>query len=324
MNSAKYVDEQIKQLKSSGIPLTDAAWEAALLCVGWPYIFGDRGQYCTPDKRKSVYAGHPDQKTLITKCQVLRESNRKSSCTGCQWLPDGERVRSFDCRGFTYWILLQIYDWKLEGAGATSQWNTESNWKAKGTIDTIPEDTLVCLFKQDSKNKKVMSHTGLGYRGETCECSNGVQHFTTRNKKWTHWALPACVEGEVPPQPEPGPEKKPTIRKGDKGPYVKECQQDLIKLGYSVGPSGADGIFGTNTEKAVKAFQTDSELKADGIVGPKTWAALDAAVWPDPQPEPGPEPEPWQKTYTVTIRGLTKEQAEELKAEYPDAVIMKE
>ena len=43
MNSAKYVDEQIKILKTKGIPLQDAAWEAAKLCIGFPYIFGTGG-----------------------------------------------------------------------------------------------------------------------------------------------------------------------------------------------------------------------------------------------------------------------------------------
>ena len=313
MNTAKYVDTQIPLLKSSGIPLSDAAWEAGMLCVGWPYIFGDRGEYCTPEKRKAVYNKHGGE-SLIKKCQVLNGS--RTDCGGCKWYPNGCRVRSFDCRGFTYWILLQIYGWKLMGAGATSQWNTERNWKAKGTIDTIPEDTLVCLFYPDKDNPKVMAHTGFGYKGQTLECSNGVQHFTTRNKKWTHWGIPACVEGDVPPTP-PTPTTKPTIKRGSTGPYVTECQEDLIKLGYDVGPTGADGKFGKNTEAAVKAFQKDQGLTVDGIVGPATWAALDAAVGPEPEPEPA-------ATYTVTIPGVTEEQAVELCREWDGATMKKE
>ena len=34
MNSAEYVDQQIKIMKSGGIPLSSAAWQAALLCIG--------------------------------------------------------------------------------------------------------------------------------------------------------------------------------------------------------------------------------------------------------------------------------------------------
>jgi peptidoglycan hydrolase-like protein with peptidoglycan-binding domain len=39
-----------------------------------------------------------------------------------------------------------------------------------------------------------------------------------------------------------------------------------------------DGLFGRETLFAVKRFQTAARLTVDGIVGPKTWAALDAAV----------------------------------------------
>ncbi|HBA47131.1 MAG TPA: hypothetical protein DCZ91_04905 [Lachnospiraceae bacterium] len=39
-------------------------------------------------------------------------------------------------------------------------------------------------------------------------------------------------------------------------------------------PGAADGIFGSKTLAAVKAFQKDRSLVADGIVGAKTWAAL--------------------------------------------------
>ena len=51
---------------------------------------------------------------------------------------------------------------------------------------------------------------------------------------------------------------------------TKEMQQMLIKLGYSCGAAGADGILGTNTKKAIKAFQKDNQLIVDGIYGPKT------------------------------------------------------
>lgn len=279
MKSAEYVDQQIQQMKSEGMTPRDAAWKTALLCVGWPYVYAGRGEKCTPANRRARYsASHP---TIKTKCKNF---DGKGTCDGCKWYPKKERVLFFDCRGFTYWILLKVYGWKLNGAGATSQWNNKANWKAKGTISSCPDDKLVCLFVQDKSNKSKMSHTGLGYKGETCECSSGVQHFTKRNKKWTHWAIPACEDGDVPqPEPEPTPtptpeKKKPTIRRGSSGKYVKECQNDLISLGYDVGKTGADGKFGKNTEKAVKEFQKAKKLAVDGIVGAKTWAALDKAI----------------------------------------------
>ena len=301
MNTANYVAQQINKLKASGIPLEDAAWQAALLCTGWPYIFGDRGEYCTPDRRRSVYNAHPDQTGLVSQCQVLKGTT--TACNGCKWYPSGLRVRSFDCRGFTYWILLQIYDWKLMGAGATSQWNNDDNWTAKGTIEECPEDTLVCLFvRKDGK----MQHTGFGYKGETVECSNGVQYFKTRNKKWTHWGMPKCI-GKEPPAPDP--DKKPTLRRGDEGSYVTLAQTELMQKGYDLGKYGADGKFGAQTEKAVKQFQKDHGLTADGVIGPATWDALQNAS---------------PALYTVSIPHLTKSAADKLAGEYAGASVIEE
>jgi murein L,D-transpeptidase YcbB/YkuD len=42
-----------------------------------------------------------------------------------------------------------------------------------------------------------------------------------------------------------------------------------------------DGVFGANTETAVRDFQEGAGLVVDGIVGPATWAAL-----PDGSPMP--------------------------------------
>jgi peptidoglycan hydrolase-like protein with peptidoglycan-binding domain len=66
----------------------------------------------------------------------------------------------------------------------------------------------------------------------------------------------------------------PTVKYGSSGTYVKKLQQTLIAKGYSCGSSGADGKFGIGTKTAVKKFQTSKGLQADGICGPKTWAAL--------------------------------------------------
>lgn len=60
------------------------------------------------------------------------------------------------------------------------------------------------------------------------------------------------------------------LSKGDKGAEVKKLQQNLIKLGYKTGKSGADGEFGEGTDKAVRAFQKDNNLIADGRVGKMT------------------------------------------------------
>ena len=321
MKTAKQVDQLVADLKGSGIPLSDAAWQTALACIGWPYIFGDRGQYCTPAHRRAAYnskgAEHP---TIKTKCKNFDGSG---SCSGCTFYPGGQ-TRANDCRGFTYWVLLMVYSWKLMGAGATSQWNTASNWKAKGEIGSMPKNTLCCLFVQKGKT---MEHTGFGLNNETIECSNGVQYSKTRNKKWTHWAVPAVVaigeatgkQGGESADPGDGfptnPGWRSTIRKGSKGVEVAVCQTMLQQLGYDLGACGVDGDYGSMTRLAVISFQRDHGLVADGVCGPMTWDALDKAI------VQGNE-KPSEKNYSVVIGGLDYTQASAIANNYPGAKIV--
>ena len=61
----------------------------------------------------------------------------------------------------------------------------------------------------------------------------------------------------------------PTLSKyGSRGEEVRRIQSKLKELGYY--SSSVDGIFGSKTQSAVKAFQRNCGLKADGIAGPKT------------------------------------------------------
>lgn len=68
-----------------------------------------------------------------------------------------------------------------------------------------------------------------------------------------------------------------TLRQKDRGEDVKHMQEMLITCGYSCGPAGADGIFGTETFVALCAFQKASGIAVDGIYGPKSAKALETA-----------------------------------------------
>ena len=63
----------------------------------------------------------------------------------------------------------------------------------------------------------------------------------------------------------------PLVRRGDSIFPVRSLQQLLRARNH---PVVVDGIFGPNTEAAVKAFQAGNGLSADGIVGPLTWPKL--------------------------------------------------
>src|SRR4051812_22956098 len=66
----------------------------------------------------------------------------------------------------------------------------------------------------------------------------------------------------------------PTIRRGSTGNPVRRAQKRLTLGGYDT--NGVDGIFGADTEAAVRRFQGDRALTVDGVVGPRTWAEIDA------------------------------------------------
>jgi peptidoglycan hydrolase-like protein with peptidoglycan-binding domain len=73
---------------------------------------------------------------------------------------------------------------------------------------------------------------------------------------------------------------EPVLHKGSTDPAVRDLQQALKALGHDPGP--VDGVFGIATESAVKAFQQEREIPADGIVGKVTWINIDEADQSEP------------------------------------------
>lgn len=113
-------------------------------------------------------------------------------------------------------------------------------------------------------------------------------------KTYTSRALAnIALLGEAKPvEPVKKPVAKPAPkvfwRNGDSGEFVKDIQRKLTNLGYrSVGR--IDGFFGDATEDAVKLLQARYGIIADGVVGPATIKALNAAKrgdYRDPPPLP--------------------------------------
>jgi len=75
-----------------------------------------------------------------------------------------------------------------------------------------------------------------------------------------------------------------TLKKGNTGEIVVTLQNLLVEKGYIEGDY-VDGDFGPGTNSAVKQFQTENNLTADGIVGPATWQVLCSTVAMSPSDE---------------------------------------
>lgn len=63
-----------------------------------------------------------------------------------------------------------------------------------------------------------------------------------------------------------------TLRRGMENQTVRRLQERLTASGFDVGP--ADGKFGPRTQAAVRDFQRAQGLRADGVVGRRTFSAL--------------------------------------------------
>ena len=90
------------------------------------------------------------------------------------------------------------------------------------------------------------------------------------------------------------------LRVGSRGDEVKTLQTQLNQLGYDAGK--ADGIFGTRTDNAVRAFQKAAGVTVDGIVGEKTRKAIEAALTP-----PAVDYKALSEAQAVQISNLTAE-----------------
>lgn len=92
-------------------------------------------------------------------------------------------------------------------------------------------------------------------------------------KTWAVFGIgkPAAPKPLPAPTPFPG-----TVKRGSTGIIVKDVQDRLVERGLlsSAARATGYGIFGPQTDNAVRAFQGQAGLQVDGIVGPKTWAGL--------------------------------------------------
>lgn len=296
------------------------AAQLALELVGGPYVFATTGQTCTVSLRENRMTAKPAYADKIKRyCPALHSG---SDCSACRY--NGRRA--FDCRGLTFWVCKQA-GLKISSVGATTQWTTDS-WQERGTIDNLPRDQPVILFKQDDDNPAVMAHTGFGLGdGRAIDArghASGVVIGSVSSYPWTHWAIPYGGDDpagnyDAEDDGEGQGTTRPLLRKGAKGEDVRYLQAVLIASGYALPRYGADGSYGAETIAAVQKYQRDHGIDPDGIVGPLTWAMIERELTGEQE-----TPENEDQLYTVTIPHLAQEQAQALAAGYEGAEICAE
>lgn len=110
-------------------------------------------------------------------------------------------------------------------------------------------------------------------------------NVSNRVGRWRR-QLPASIVGRGRPvytSPAPAPTPRPPavswpiLRHGSTGPFVADLQRKLNLVGGT--NLATDGVFGPFTLDAVRRFQRFMRLNVDGVVGARTWAALNFAAW---------------------------------------------
>ena len=232
-----------------------------------------------------------------------------------QWGAAREGV--VDCSGaFTYAFR------KLGGYmyhGSNTMWRKYTTEKGKlGDLELVP-GMAVFRWRKSGKEPAVYKSDGLGdfYHvglyiggGEVIEAKS-VQSGVVKSSV-SGWPFAAKLIGVdyTGQQPETPPSQPlPVLKKGSIGYWVTEAQLRLIAQGFLLPLYGADGIFGTETQNAVIAFQKAKGITSDGMIGDATWEALNGDLPAD------------DSRYTVFIPGLTMDAAKELLQTYPQANI---
>ncbi|SRR6266545_6796330 len=133
----------------------------------------------------------------------------------------------------------------------------------------LPDNRLVCI------------EGNTGGRGLDGERNGGMVTRKTRDRRRVvNFVRPRFAANGSLDTPAAPAYPGTVIRLGAKGRIVTQIQGRLNTIGKgrhsALGgkPLPVDGEFGPTTEKVVKMFQQHRQLKADGEVGPKTWAKL--------------------------------------------------
>ena len=165
-----------------------------------------------------------------------------------------------------------------------------------GRLGGVQRQALVQNVAQNYGNKqvqRVLASVKSGPGNTAIQRTIGDGHDLTSPRFAGNRKLEACFDDEERLSP------------GASGPTVVTIQQALIDLGFDLGSSGADGIYGNKTAAAVRQFKADNNLGSTqfGDVGPGTMTKLNELFPPTPvpiKPDPPNKDDPPKKDQPQT------------------------
>ncbi len=160
--------------------------------------------------------------------------------------------------GRGYWQGVSTGNSSFIGIEAENQGNGNDPWPVV-QMDAYSRGVAAILKRIGADSVMVAGHKEYAHpRGRKIDPSFDMVPFRQ--------SVECIMQGRDPVSVTVVNPQRSMLRKGDMGDSVRVLQKALAIT--------ADGDFGPATEKAVKKFQASKGLGADGLVGPKTWAAL--------------------------------------------------
>ena len=233
----------------------------------WVYWYGTYGKRCTESLYNSKKKQYPSHYTASRTSGYMKDIAEHRWCA--------------DCVG-----MIKSFFWKDGAITADPKYATNhcpdvsANGMIKlcsetGKIGSIPDIPGLVVWKEGH----IGVYVGGGYTIEMRGFAYDCVRRKVKDGPWTKWGrLPKSMISyttDTAPEPEPEPD---TLKYGSNGEAVKELQEDLLSLGYSLPKYGADGDFGSETKAAVEAFQRDHGMTVTGIADSATLAAIDTAI----------------------------------------------
>jgi peptidoglycan hydrolase-like protein with peptidoglycan-binding domain len=181
----------------------------------------------------------------------------------------GYAPRAADTGGFNCRKITGGSGYSLHAYGIAVDYNWNSNpYRADGKLITDMPKAMVDAIKAIRTTKGVQV---FRWGGDYQRVKDSMHFEVVASPRELDSGIDWSRIGIADPDPK-RPSSWPVLERGARGPSVEELQRRLTEAGHPCGP--ADGIYGSATEKAVRAYQKGRALDVDGVVGLQVWTAL--------------------------------------------------